>query len=182
MAFHTENHDSADCHYHFTGVSGWHSGGISSDLYCFIGESLWIVGISLTVLKVAGIVGTLFGRTLSDRIGRRPVLFTTMPISSFLMLSFLYAPDWMLLPILIFLGLTVFAFTPVIMAVVHDHCGKNRGAANGLYMTISFLSTAAVVVFVGWLSDMLGISMAFTVIALLGLARVPSILFLPKSS
>jgi len=59
---------------------------------------------------------------------------------------------------------------------------KNRGAANGLYMMISFLSTAAVVVFVGWLSDLLGISIAFTVSALLALAGVPIILLLPKSS
>ena len=133
------------------------------------------------VLESAGIVGTLFGGTLSDRIGRRPVLFTTMPISSVLMLSILYAPDWMLLPLLILLGLAVFAFAPVIMAVVHDHCGKNRSAANGLYMMISFLSSAAVVVFIGWLSDMLGISIAFTISALIGLAGVPIILFLPKS-
>jgi len=146
------------------------------------GKSLWMGGISLTVLELAGIVGTLFGGTLSDRIGRRSVLFMTMPISTLLMLSVLYSPDWMLLPLLIFLGLAVFSFAPVIMAVVHDHCGKNRGAANGLYMMISFLSTAAVVVFVGWLSDLLGISTAFAISALLGLAGVPIILFLPKSS
>ena len=145
------------------------------------GKSLWMGGISLMVLESAGIVGTLFGGTLSDRIGRRPVLFTTMPIASLLMLSILYAPNWMLLPLLILLGLVVFAFAPVIMAVVHDHCGKNRSAANGLYMMISFLSSAAVVVFIGWLSDMIGISMAFTASALFGLAGVPIILFLPKS-
>jgi len=57
------------------------------------------------------------------------------------------------------------------MAVVHDHCGKNRGAANGLYMMISFLSTASVVVFIGWLSDLLGISTAFAHKCLVGLGR-----------
>jgi FSR family fosmidomycin resistance protein-like MFS transporter len=145
------------------------------------GKSLWMGGISLAALELAGIVGILLGGTLSDRIGRRPVLFTTMPISSFLMLSILYASNWMLLPLLILLGLSVFAFSPVIMAVVHDHCGKNLGAANGLYMMISFLSTATVVMFVGWLSDMLGISSAFTISALVGLAGVPVILLLPRS-
>ncbi len=146
------------------------------------GKGLWMGGISLTVLELAGIVGTLFGGTLSDRIGRRPVLFMTMPISTLLMLSVLYSPDWMFLPLLILLGLAVFSFAPVIMAVVQDHCGKNRGAANGLYMMISFLSTAAVVVFIGWLSDIFGISTAFAVSALLGLAGVPIIPFLPKEA
>jgi FSR family fosmidomycin resistance protein-like MFS transporter len=146
------------------------------------GKSLWMGGISLTVLELAGIVGTLLGGILSDRIGRHLVLLMTMPISSLLMLSVLYAPDLMLLPLLVLLGLTAFACAPVIMAVVQDQCGKNRGAANGLYMMISFLSTAAVVVFVGWLSDLVGISMAFTVSALMGLTGVPFILFLPKAS
>ncbi|MBN1635543.1 MAG: MFS transporter [Deltaproteobacteria bacterium] len=145
------------------------------------GKSLWLGGISLAVLELAGTVGTLIGGTLSDRVGRRAVLFMTMPVSSLLMLAILYSPDWMLLPLLVLLGLAVFAFAPVIMAVVHDHCGKNRGAANGLYMTITFLSSAAVVVFVGWLSDLLGINMAFTISALFGLAGVPIIMFLPKS-
>ncbi|MBN2255008.1 MAG: MFS transporter [Deltaproteobacteria bacterium] len=146
------------------------------------GKSLWMGGISLTVLELAGIVGTLLGGILSDRIGRHSVLLMTMPISSFFMLAILYAPDVMLLPLLVPLGLTAFACAPVIMAVVQDQCGRHRGAANGLYMMISFLSTAAVVVFVGRLSDLVGISMAFTVSALLGLAGVPFIRFLPKAS
>ena len=146
------------------------------------GKSVWMGGISLAVLQFSGVIGTLLGGTLSDRIGRRPVLFMTMPLASFLMLSFLYAPDGMLLPLLLLLGFVAFAFEPVILALVHDHCGKNRGAANGLYMMISFLSTAAAVVFVGWISDLLGISTAFALSALLGLAGVPIILFLPRSS
>jgi FSR family fosmidomycin resistance protein-like MFS transporter len=146
------------------------------------GKSVWMGGISLAVLQFSGVIGTLLGGTLSDRIGRRPVLFMTMPLASFLMLSFLYAPDGMLLPLLLLLGFVAFAFEPVILALVHDHCGKNRGAANGLYMMISFLSTAAAVVFVGWISDLLGISTAFALSALLGLAGVPIIFFLPRSS
>ena len=145
------------------------------------GKSVWMGGISLAALQFSGVIGTLLGGTLSDRIGRRPVLFMTMPLASFLMLSFLYAPDGMLLPLLLLLGFVAFAFEPVILALVHDHCGKNRGAANGLYMMISFLSTAAAVVFVGWISDLLGISTAFALSALLGLAGVPIIFFLPRS-
>ncbi|MBN2688153.1 MAG: MFS transporter, partial [Deltaproteobacteria bacterium] len=88
------------------------------------GKSLWMGGISLTVLELAGIVGTLLGGILSDRIGRHSVLLMTMPISSFFMLAILYAPDVMLLPLLVPLGLTAFACAPVIMAVVQDQCGR----------------------------------------------------------
>jgi FSR family fosmidomycin resistance protein-like MFS transporter len=162
---------------------------VSSTLTAFLptyivssGKSLWMGGISMAVLELSGVVGTLLGGTLSDRIGRRAVLFAAMPLASCLMLSVLYTPDWMLFPLLLLLGLAVFAFEPVTMAVVHDHCGKNRGAANGLYVMITSMSTAAVVVFVGWLSDLFGISTAFTISALLGLAGIPIILLLPKSA
>lgn len=144
------------------------------------GKSIWLGGVSLAVLQLSGTVGTFLSGTVSDRVGRGAVLLGTLPTSSFLMLAFVYAPDWMQFPILFFLGCGVFSLTPVHMAILHDHCGEQRGTANGLFMTVHFLSIAAVTIFVGWLADLLGLKMAFTLSALLGLAGVPMIFFLPK--
>ena len=146
------------------------------------GKSLWLGGASLAVLQLSGTVGTFFGGTVSDRVGRGTVLLGTLPTSSFLMLALVYAPDWMQFPILLFLGCGVFALMPVNMAILHDHCGERRGTANGLFMAVHFLSIAAVTIFVGWLADLLGLRMAFTLSALLGLVGVPMIFFLPKST
>ncbi|MCK4788358.1 MAG: hypothetical protein KAV87_31745, partial [Desulfobacteraceae bacterium] len=66
--------------------------------------------------------------------------------------------------------------------IVQDNSRGHRGAANGLYMGINFLTTAAVTVFVGWLADLFGLKAAFTTSALLGLAGIPIIFILPKSS
>jgi len=145
------------------------------------GKSLWLGGASLAVLQLSGAVGTFVGGTVSDRVGRGTVLLGTLPTSSFLMLALVYAPDWMLFPILFFLGCGVFALMPVNMAILHDHCGEHRGTANGLFMAVHFLSIAAVTIFVGWLADVLGLRMAFTLSALLGLVGVPMIFCLPKS-
>jgi len=146
------------------------------------GKSLWLGGASLAVLQLSGTLGTFFGGTVSDRAGRGPVLMGTLPTSSFLMLALVYAPDWMQFPVLLFLGCGVFALMPVNMAILHDHCGEQRGTANGLFMAVHFLSIAAVTIFVGWLADLLGLRMAFTLSAILGLAGVPMIFFLPKST
>jgi len=146
------------------------------------GKNLWFGGITLALLEFSGAAGTFLGGTLSDRIGRQTILLTAMPASCLLMLAFLYAPDWMLFPTVIFLGFSLFSVSPVNLAIVQDNSRGHRGAANGLYMGISFLTTAVVTVFVGWLADLFGLKAAFTTSAILGLAGIPIIFFLPKSS
>jgi len=145
------------------------------------GRSLWIGGASLAVLELSGIVGTLFGGTLSDRVGRRTVLLAALPSSALLLFAFVHVPYWLQFPILLFLGCGIFVLTPVNLAIVQDHCGSHRGAATGVFMTIHFMSTAVITIFVGWLADLMGLKAAFSVSALLGLAGVPIVFLLPKS-
>jgi len=144
------------------------------------GKSLLAGGIGLAVLEAFGAVGTFVGGTLSDRVGRKTVLFTSMPVSSILMIAFVYATGWILFPILALLGLCLFAASPVTLAIVQDYSRNHRGTANGLYMGISFVATAAAIFFVGWFADLLGLKTALAVSALLGLSGVPIIFFLPK--
>ncbi len=145
------------------------------------GRSLWVGGMSLAVLEFSGIVGTLFGGTLSDKVGRRAVLLAALPSSALLLLAFVHAPHWLQFPILLCLGCGIFVLTPVNLAIVQDHCGSHRGAATGVFMTIHFMSTAVITIFVGWLADLMGLKSAFSVSALLGLAGIPIIFFLPKT-
>ncbi|MBW1775676.1 MAG: MFS transporter [Deltaproteobacteria bacterium] len=145
-----------------------------------LGKSLWLGGASLSVLELSGILGTLFGGTLSDRVGRRAVLFFSLPTSSLLMLLFIYGEDWIRFPVLLLLGGVVFTFIPVNLAIVHDHCGEHRGTATGIYMTIHFLTIALVTVLVGWLADLFSLRFAFTLSALMGLAGFPAVFFIPR--
>ena len=146
-----------------------------------LGKSLWIGGASLAVFQLSGTMGTLSGGTASDRVGRRAVLLATLPTSSLLILAFVYAHDRMQFPILFFLGYFVYAFTPVNMAILLENSGKHTGTANGIYMTIHFITTAGATVLVGWLADLVSLGTAFTACALLGFAGIPIIFFLPKS-
>ena len=145
------------------------------------GRSLWIGGASLAVLELSGTLGTFFGGTISDRVGRRRVLLAALPTSSLLLLAFVHAPEWLQFPILLCLGCGIFVLTPVNLAIVQDHCGSRRGAATGIFMTIHFMSTAVITILVGWLADLLGLKLAFTLSAFLGLAGVPIIFLLPET-
>jgi FSR family fosmidomycin resistance protein-like MFS transporter len=146
------------------------------------GKSLWFGGATLAVLEGAGVIGTMTGGTLSDRLGRRRMLAMVIPLSALLMLAFLYAPDWLALPFLMLLGLTLFSIGPIELAIVQDQCAGQRGTANGLYMGISFTITAGVTVFVGWLSDQIGMQAALAVCAVSGLLGTPFVLMLPPRS
>ncbi len=52
------------------------------------GDSFWLAGASLSVLQLAGVVEAFFGGTLSDRFGRRLMIFAIFP-ASVLMFVFL---------------------------------------------------------------------------------------------
>ncbi len=143
------------------------------------GKSLWFGGATLAVLEGAGVLGTMTGGTLSDRLGRRRMLAMVIPLSALLMLAFLYAPDWLALPLLVLLGLTLFSIGPIELAIVQDQCAGQRGTANGLYMGISFIITAGVTVLAGWLSDQIGMQAALAVCAVSGLLGTPFVLLLP---
>jgi len=104
-----------------------------------------------------------------------------LPTSSLLLLAFVHAPEWLQFPILLCLGCGIFVLTPVNLAIVQDHCGSRRGAATGIFMTIHFMSTAVITILVGWLADLLGLKLAFTLSAFFGLAGVPIIFLLPEA-
>lgn len=144
------------------------------------GKSLWVGGTALAVLELAGMFGTLTSGTLSDRLGRRFVLLAAMIASPMLMLVFLLTSTWMGFAVLVPLGFTVFAAAPIMLAIVLEHARGMRATANGIYMGINFVVVSGITVLVGWLGDMIGLQAAFTVSALLSLAGVPVIHFLPR--
>lgn len=164
---------------------GFMSGALTSFLPTFVkteGQSLWFGGLALAVLEFAGAAGALSAGTLSDRLGRRWVFWATMSTAPAFMLIFLFVKGWLILPLLILMGLTVFSATPVMLAMVQDHAHDRPATANGLFMAISFGTGAVIPPLVGGLADLLGLRMAFGVSAVLALASVPLIFLLPHDT
>ena len=143
------------------------------------GAALWLAGASLSILEAAGVVGALLGGSLSDRWGRKQVILISLVATSLLMFVFLGVRGWEQIPLLLLLGFTSISVTPVLMAFVQESFPEMRTLANGVYMALSFVIRAVVIVAVGALGDVLGLHSAFTICAALALLGVPFALWLP---
>ncbi|MBU1699874.1 MAG: MFS transporter [Candidatus Eisenbacteria bacterium] len=143
------------------------------------GSDLWTAGASLSILEGAGVAGALLGGTLSDRIGRRAILFLSLGATPPLMMLFLFSGGWLRLLSLVLMGFTALSTTPVIMAMVQEQNPENRALANGIYMAMSFSLRALVVIIYGGLGDSFGMRTAFTISAVMPLIGCPFIMRLP---
>ena len=143
------------------------------------GSSLWHAGAALSVVEGAGVIGALLGGSVSDRLGRRSVLFASMSAAPVLMLLFLTADGWVRFPLLVLIGVTALSVTPVIMAVVQESFPENRALANGIYMAIGFGIRAVATVLLGAAGDWWGLRPAFYASGILCLLGLPLILRLP---
>lgn len=150
------------------------------------GAALWLAGTALTVVEAAGVVGAFLSGPLSDRLGRHRVLLALVALGPTLMLMFLAATAWggaagpyLQFPLLLLLGLSQIAITPVVMALVQESYPENRALANGAYMALSFSLRSLVTPAVGALGDVVGLRLAFAWGALVQLLCLPLVLRLP---
>jgi len=143
------------------------------------GASLWIAGASLTIVEAAGVAGALSGGALSDRLGRRPVLVIAMVVSPLAMGLLLLLDGWVMFPVLLVLGFSALATTPVVMAMVQERFPEFRALANGIYMAVSFTIAIVGTVVLGALGDWAGLRTAYAVAAVGMLLGVPLLRLLP---
>lgn len=143
------------------------------------GAALWLAGASLSILEAAGVVGALLSGSLSDRWGRKQLILISLVASSLLMFVFLGVRGWEQILLLLLLGFTSISVTPVLMAFVQESFPEMRTLANGVYMALSFVIRAVVILAVGALGDAFGLRPTFTACAVLALLGAPFVLWLP---
>lgn len=146
------------------------------------GATLFLAGASLSILELAGFVGALSGGTLSDRLGRKPLLMGVTILAPMLMIAFLNVSGWLLVPVLLSYGFVSISAGPVFLALIQDNFPENRAVSNGIYISMNFLLRSLVMIFVGMAGDALGLQAAFMGSALLSLLGLIGILMLPAET
>jgi MFS family permease len=144
------------------------------------GAPLWMAGASLTTLEIAGVAGALAVGPISDSWGRRTTLASAMLISGLTLFGFLQLSGWAVIPLLIILGFFSKSTGVVFLALVQDHFQKHRATGNGLFMLLSFLSNAVMLVVIGYLGDTIGLRPAYLIACVTAALTAPALIFLPE--
>lgn len=156
---------------------------ISSFLPTYLGDkggSLWLGGVSLSVFEFAGAIGAYLAGTFSDKIGRLRMLTIIILVSPILMLLFISSEGAMMFPVLLLLGFFIISSTPVLLAMVMDIDSEHQAFLSGIFMFISFLSTSVTNLFVGILSDYIGLIDTYKVSSILAFLAIPFVLILRR--
>lgn len=144
------------------------------------GAELWIAGISLAILQLAGAAGTFYSGTISDKIGRRTTLVIVSIISPILLLLFLRSEGLVSMLLLVLMGFFLVAPQSVNLAIIHELKTKHLPFVNGVYMMINFFISSVMTMGVGALSDKIGLDKTYTIAALMAFPAIIFSLMVPK--
>jgi FSR family fosmidomycin resistance protein-like MFS transporter len=144
------------------------------------GASIWTAGATLAIYQFAGVFGAILGGTISDRLGRKPVLLAVSLLFPIMVLGFLVTSGWLTIPVLILAGLFGLSSQPITLAIVQDHLPNHRSVGNGFFMAINFIFLSLSAIGIGMLGDRIGLRQAFLWTAISGFFVIPFVFFLPR--
>jgi FSR family fosmidomycin resistance protein-like MFS transporter len=143
------------------------------------GASVWKADITLAMYQLAGVAGALLGGTISDRLGRKPILFAVSLLAPIMVLIFLNSTGWFIIPVLVLAGIFALSSQPITLAIVQDHFPKHRSIGNGFFMAFTFICLSISALGIGMLADRVGLQQAFQITVFSGLLAAPMVFFLP---
>jgi FSR family fosmidomycin resistance protein-like MFS transporter len=142
-------------------------------------QELWIGVLSLVLYEGAGILGTLFGGTFSDKFGRKKILLISGICAPLLMLVFLNTSGIIMFGLLILVGFFQFTSSPALLAYIQEIKSDHPSFVNSIYMMISFGLGAINILLFGVISDYWDIHISMNISAIIALGAIPFIFLLP---
>jgi len=126
-------------------------------LYQSRGESLVAGSASLSVMLFSLGLGSITGGMLADHIGRwqtELITFLAMPL---VLMAFLHAPGWMLLPLVALFGVLTGMPFPINLVMGNESWPHMPAVASGLVLGTSWLIGGLGAWFTGYLADHFGL-------------------------
>ena len=132
-----------------------------------LGYSTFVVGICMTVIQVAGFVAGPIGGHLSDKMGRRRVVMSSMLLSGVMVIGMVAAGKSPLFVVFIALvGFFLYAMRAVLQAWALESTPKNlAGSAVGVQFGVTTLGASAAPFVFGKIADTFGLYAGFYFLA-----------------
>ena len=136
---------------------------------------------ALSVMLIAGAVGTYVGGRLVDRLGRRPIVVLSMGALCPLLVAFLLVGRWPATVLLVAIGFVVIANFSITVVMGQEYLPNRLGLASGITLgaAIGFGGLAAAAL--GALADATSLTTTLWVIALIPLPALLIAVTLPPT-
>ena len=133
------------------------------------------MALALTVSSVSGILGTLLGGILSDKLGRKIILTSslTAAIPLFALLVTIPPESWLYIPLLSIAGIVSAASIPVTVVMAQSYEPKQIATVSGLLMGFTWGFSGLLYGGVGPMVEKFGI---LVVLRIIGLLLIPALL------
>jgi len=144
------------------------------------GHSLVSVGGMLSLFTVGGSVSAIVCGHLVDRIGFKPVYFFSFALSPPCILLFIYASGWKLYPFAFLSGFLLLATLFPALALAQKIAPKGRSLVSSIVMGLALGTAGILMPLAGLLADTFSIRAVLSFIALVPLAALVLIYYLPE--
>ncbi|KGR91763.1 Fosmidomycin resistance protein [Ureibacillus massiliensis 4400831 = CIP 108448 = CCUG 49529] len=143
------------------------------------GLTLQFGQVLIFIFMAFGVVGTFFGGSLSDRIGRKNVILLSVVVPMPFCLILPYMPLWLVPVVLIIIGTLIMISFSVTVIYAQELVPTKIGTMAGLTTGFAFGMGAIGGVIIGFLLDNIGIDTTMKIISFLPLILIVAFL-LPK--
>jgi MFS transporter, FSR family, fosmidomycin resistance protein len=134
----------------------------------------------VTTLSLAGVLGTLLGGVVADRIGRRLTMGVSMVVSLVGIYGFLNTTGLIRFALLFITGAFLTAAWPIIVVMIQEAMPNNVGLASGLSLGTAYGAQAIVVQLLGIVADQRGLGTVMTILSLLPIGVLILTFFVPE--
>ena len=131
-------------------------------------------------MQGVGIIGTILGGYLNDRLGHKITMIISLTLSALAMLAFSTSQGYLQLAFLGTLGISSLMVLPVGMAIMQRSFPENRSLANGSYLALIFAINALAGVVTGYMYDLIGGQQTFFWSGWIAFLGIPFVFMLPK--